>query len=247
MKKIMEKMLAIRKDIGSFMFDAKGYNYEFASGSQVSTKFREIANNHNVMLIFTTKNCKIQVFESIYKDTKKGFEKTKREFLTTGTIVYRFFDIDSCEEVKTEMPLWGLQSDPSQSVGAALTYAERYLINKEFNVPTDKDDPDAKIKDEKVGKYEKKNSEYINHPKAIKNKWGWEDAPVEFLLELSSTSDNPDLVDNSDKEQHRRNMVDTSSKILEAINKELRQSGAETIEGYLYCDCVDALRKLEEK
>ncbi len=76
----MEKMLAIRKDIGSFMFDAKGYNYEFASGSQVSTKFREIANNHNVMLIFTTKNCKIQVFESIYKDTKKDLRKQNENF-----------------------------------------------------------------------------------------------------------------------------------------------------------------------
>ena len=34
--------------------------------------------------------------------------------------------------------------------------------------------------------------------------------------------------------------------VMAVINKVLTDNEADTIRGYLYCDCIDALRKLEE-
>jgi hypothetical protein len=52
-------------------------------------------------------------------------------------------DTESGEELSIPWYGQGVDLAGEKGVGKALTYAEKYFILKQFNIPTDKDDPDA--------------------------------------------------------------------------------------------------------
>lgn len=221
MKNIMEKMLLIRQDLDGFVYDSKSHTGQYAGGSQVLHKFRESANEHGVMLIQSTKNHTLELNQTIYKDTKKGYEKTTNHFVVNGIIEYTYFDIDSGESLIVSQPLIGSQTDPSQAIGSALTYAERYQISKQFSVPTDKDDPDARKKQEIQEEQcpaKMTTGCIIPTVKGEANEWTWNNAPGEYLQEISSTHENPKMVDMADKVLHDRNLKEMSDKVVKIIH-----------------------------
>ena len=246
MKNIMKKLLLIRKDLDGFVYDSRSHTGQYAGGSQVLHKFRESANKHNVMLTQSTKNHSLTVNQSVYKDTKKGFEKITNHYVVDGEIEYTYFDIDSGESLVITQPLIGTQTDPSQAIGSALTYAERYQISKQFSVPTDKDDPDARKKTKDEPETE---DNIIPTPKGKANGWTWETASEEHLREISETSKDPNLIDLAENEMHRRNMKEMRDRTVKIIKDGIKKHGdklrsfLKTIEA----ETVDSVNKMNQK
>ncbi|QDQ03177.1 hypothetical protein FOH38_23560 [Lysinibacillus fusiformis] len=137
---LAQKLVEIRRNIGSFTKDAKGYNYNYVSGSQVLSKIQNTMNELGVLLI--PKVLDQHFKEHAYKDNKG---KEKLDFIVYGSMTYVWMNADDPNNT-IEVPFYytGAQDDISKAFGSGLTYSERYFIIKFFNLPTDGDDPDAR-------------------------------------------------------------------------------------------------------
>lgn len=78
-------------------------------------------------------------------DTTNRYGKPETNYIVELDLSYKWINADNPEET-LEIPFYaiGEQSDPSKAFGTALTYSERYVLLKMFNLPTDEDDADAK-------------------------------------------------------------------------------------------------------
>lgn len=137
---LAQKLVEIRRNIGSFTKDTKGYNYNYVSGSQVLSKIQHSMNELGVLLI--PKVLDQQFKEHAYKDNKG---KEKLDFIVYGSMTYVWMNAEDPNDI-IEVPFYytGAQDDISKAFGSGLTYSERYFIIKFFNLPTDGDDPDAR-------------------------------------------------------------------------------------------------------
>jgi len=233
MAKLIKKLLNIRKGLLGFSKDSKGFNFSYVSGDQVLAKFRELADKEGVMLTFSVTEHKLISDE--YTVQTKGEVKRKVDYIIDGTIEFTFWDVDSDETLVTKLPLVGNQTDPSQALGSALTYCERYNIMKQFSVPTDADDPDSrnkpqsnKKKDTTTGDADKNDfhrDDFIQTAKGKKNKWTWKTADADYLVWIAGNCDPGQLVDFANMELHARNQKDVKKTILDTIHEAVATYG----------------------
>jgi len=134
---LFKKLLEIKKSVSYLQKVAKGNQYSYTSSSQVLTSVREKMNEVGVILAAKVTDTNLLVHE-------EGTEAKKRiTYFTELRVTFTWID---CETGQTlELPWYGQGVDIAgeKGVGKALTYAEKYFILKQFNIPTDKDDPDA--------------------------------------------------------------------------------------------------------
>lgn len=140
---LFQKIADVKANIDGFTKDTKGYNYSYVSGSQVLHRIRSKMTEHNLLFIPHIKNASYQEIEVLVKGQKKP------NILVSLDLIYTWIDADNPTD-KFEIPFYaiGHQDDASKALGTALTYSERYLLMKQFNIPTDEDDADAKQKRE---------------------------------------------------------------------------------------------------
>ena len=140
---LFQKIADVKANIDGFTKDTKGYNYSYVSGSQVLHRIRSKMTEHNLLFIPHIKNASYQEIEVMVKGQKKP------NILVSLDLIYTWIDADNPTD-KFEIPFYaiGHQDDASKALGTALTYSERYLLMKQFNIPTDEDDADAKQKRE---------------------------------------------------------------------------------------------------
>lgn len=138
---LFQKLVEVRKSIGSLHKDAKGYNnnYQYVTGSQILSKIQDAMNYYNVLLFPKLLTQEVKTRE--YK-TRNG--KTVVEYTVFGQMEFTWINADNPVD-KLEVPFAyaGSQDDMARALGSALTYAERYFLIKSFNLPTDGDDPDS--------------------------------------------------------------------------------------------------------
>lgn len=136
---LYQKIVAIRRSVGSLRKDKKGDRYDYVSGNQVLTKIEDKMNELNLLLIPSTLDGEYEPYT--YK-TKYG-EKT--DLIVKGKMTYTWINGDKPEE-RMEVPwfYFGQMNEVSKAFGSALTYSERYFLLKAFGIPTDGDDPDAR-------------------------------------------------------------------------------------------------------
>lgn len=138
---LFQKLVEVRKSIGSLHKDAKGYNnnYQYVTGSQILNKIQDAMNYYNVLLFPKLLTQEVKTRE--YK-TRNG--KTVVEYTVFGQMEFTWINADNPVD-KLEVPFAyaGSQDDMARALGSALTYAERYFLIKSFNLPTDGDDPDG--------------------------------------------------------------------------------------------------------
>lgn len=161
---LFQKIADVKKSIESFTKDTEGYKYKYVSGSQVLHSIRAKMEEHNLLFI-------PKITRSSYKEIQvlvKG--QLKPNILVEVDLIYTWIDADNPED-KFEIPFFaiGHQDDASKALGTALTYSERYLLMKQFNIPTDEDDADAKQKKEKYTPKEMASSEDIGNLKIALN------------------------------------------------------------------------------
>lgn len=134
-----QKIVEIRKSIGSLNKDKKGFNFSYVTGDQILGKIKDKMNELGVILQPSTKPGEWQKHE--YKN-KHG--KDKIDFIVWGEGSYTWINADEPSDREViQFAYYGQQGDDlSQAYGTALTYTERYFLLKYFGIPTDGDDPD---------------------------------------------------------------------------------------------------------
>lgn len=132
---IYKKLLEVKKRVPYIKKDEKNYQYTYASPSQVFGKINPILNDLGLLLITNVIGCQSQRIEI---ETKNGI---KKEWLYDLDFIFTWVDTETGYNIDIPFKASGCNGE-EKGLGSALTYAERYFILKQFNIPTDDDDPD---------------------------------------------------------------------------------------------------------
>lgn len=141
---IYQKLVEVRKAVPYLKKEAKGTQYNYTASSQVLASVREKMNEMGLLIIPKILAARVseQTVEHKNKDGEV-FKKTSTYF-TELDLEMIWVNAENPEET-ISVPWYGQGVDIAgeKGVGKALTYAEKYLILKTFNIPTDQDDPDS--------------------------------------------------------------------------------------------------------
>lgn len=138
---LFQKLVEVRKSIGSLHKDANGYNnnYQYVTGSQILSKIQDAMNYYNVLLF-----PKVLTQELSKREYTTKYGKNVIEYTVFGEMTFTWIDADNpTEQLEVPFAYAGSQDDMARALGSALTYAERYFLIKSFNLPTDGEDPDG--------------------------------------------------------------------------------------------------------
>lgn len=147
---IIQKLIEVRKSCTYLKKENKGEQYQYVSSSQTIAALK--AKMDEMGLLLVPRVVKTNVRESTV-EFKDKYDKPKRQttYFTELDMEYTWMNAEEPSETITST--WygqGVDIAGEKGVGKALTYAEKYFLLKFFNIPTDKDDPDA---------FQKKNSD----------------------------------------------------------------------------------------
>lgn len=152
---IYQKLLEVRKSVSYLKKEESSLQYKYTGSAQVLASVRDKINEMGLILVprILDKSLLTETVEFIEKEKPK---KTTTYF-TELTLSMTWVNADNPSET-VECPWYsqGVDIAGEKGVGKALTYGEKYFILKFFNIPTDKDDPDAFQK-----KFEQKASKEI--------------------------------------------------------------------------------------
>lgn len=131
---IYQKMVTIREAVPYLQKVANGPQYQYVSSSQTITAVRDLLNEHGIFL-------KTEMLDQTLTEFKTA--KGALQFMTVVKMRFTWINAENPEE--QIISLWEGQGvdNGEKGIGKAATYAEKYFILKTFNIPTDKDDPDA--------------------------------------------------------------------------------------------------------
>jgi len=142
---IYQKLIAVRKSTPYLQKESQGTQYKYVGSSQVLAALKAKMDELQLLLIPRVTGHKVleSVVEQHEKDTNNVTKRTTTYF-TELDMTMTWVNAEEPEET-IECPWYGQGVDIAgeKGVGKALTYAEKYFMLKFFNVPTDKDDPDA--------------------------------------------------------------------------------------------------------
>jgi hypothetical protein len=138
---LYQKIVEVRKVAEGFSKDGKSYGYSYVTGNQVLSKIKNKMNELNLLLFPSTKTGEHNTHAYT---TAKG--KDVIDFVVKGEMSYTWINGDEPNEREAiSWAYYGQQDDISKAYGSALTYSERYFLLKCLGLPTDEDDPDAKL------------------------------------------------------------------------------------------------------
>lgn len=131
---LFQKLIKIRKSVPYLKKDNQGHQYKYVSSSQALGSLRGKMDELGVLLLVEILNSKVRESQ-----TARG----NRQYMTELKLRYTWVDADNPQD-RITCEFYGQGIDEGEKgVGKALTYAEKYLLLKTFNIATDKDDPDA--------------------------------------------------------------------------------------------------------
>jgi hypothetical protein len=131
---LYEKLVEIRKNVPYLQKVADGGQYKYVSNSQVVSAIRDLLDKHKVFL-------KTEILDQSIKEFHSA--KGTIQFMTSVQMKFTWVNAEEPEEqIVTRWEGQGVDTG-EKGIGKAATYAEKYFILKTFNIPTDKDDPDA--------------------------------------------------------------------------------------------------------
>lgn len=130
---IYQKLIEVRKVVPYLKKESQGHQYNFTGSSQVLGAVRLKMDELGLLLIPRI------ISHTLHEKTALN----TKEHLTELVMEFTWVNADNPEE-KVSIPWYGQGLDTGEKgVGKALTYAEKYFLLKQFNIATDKDDPDA--------------------------------------------------------------------------------------------------------
>jgi hypothetical protein len=221
---IYQKLIEVRKAVPYLKKEAEGKQYKYTGSSQVLASVREKMDELGLLLIPRITGKEISESQIEFKDTTGNVTKRTTTYFTELIMTMTWVNAEKPDET-IECPWYGQGVDIAgeKGVGKALTYAEKYFILKQFNIATDKDDPDAF--QEKVESYRKPdpiNSKELGELKTkvldfaqLRNK---SDADVYKVLNIT------DITSLTSKEA--KEVIATLNGWIASAKKELAKKGA---------------------
>lgn len=135
---LYQKLVEIRKQVLYVQKDSKGFNFNYASGESIICAIRPKMDELGILLIPD-----MEVFEFI--EIKKGANLVS---VPKITISYRWVNSENpLENITTKATFFEDKMAGCQSIGAMMTYAERYFLYKFFQVATGADDLETTYRD----------------------------------------------------------------------------------------------------
>lgn len=187
---VYKKLLEVKKKVPYLKKDKSGFNYTYVTPSAVFATINPILNDVGLILVTNVIDCKsYEITPVIGKDGKVKSPEWKFDL----NFIFDWVDVETGEKVSIPWSASGCNGE-DKGLGSALTYAERYFILKQFNIPTDNDDPDAfedkHMTAEEKAEKEKKSKELLKESVdiAIKN-LGLCDTPKDLADLLKTTPD----------------------------------------------------------
>jgi hypothetical protein len=140
---LYQKLVEVKKAVTYLKKEATGHQYNYVSSSQVLGELRQKMNELGLLLVPSVRETKVSedMVESVDKFNNPKHTTT---YFTEIHIDMTWINADNPDERLTS-PWYaqGVDIAGEKGVGKAYTYAEKYFLLKFFNIPTDKDDPDA--------------------------------------------------------------------------------------------------------
>ncbi len=138
---LYQKLVEIRKQFQYLKKDADGYNFKYVAGSSLLGLMRPVMDELNIILKYEIQEIKTETVERT-QASKKGI-KTIITGRTQLKFVFSFIDADNPTDRDDTVTWTQIIGDDIQDMGAIQTYMVRYFLLGFFNIPSDKDDPDA--------------------------------------------------------------------------------------------------------
>ncbi|MBW2054037.1 MAG: ERF family protein [Deltaproteobacteria bacterium] len=184
---IYQKLAEVRKSVKYLPQENenKKLNFNYVSSSQTLGAIKNKVDEVGLLLLPV-----VDSFEVRDHTTKNG----GHEYFTILKMSFTWVNVDKPEE-RIGFPWTGQGLDTGEKgVGKALTYAEKYFILKFFQIPTDKDDPDAF--QEKIDRNKGSEAELeaaVNKAIAFLNEKGLYQKAVEYIGKKSGGWKQEDL------------------------------------------------------
>ena len=126
---LLKALSEIRKSVGILRKDQRNeaYKFNYVSSTQVLLSVREKMNELGLLLI--------------PRIDRTATEICGKQILTQLWMTFTWYLIDPQESFTIPWYSQGMDTG-ERGIGKALTYAEKYFILKQFNIPTDEEDPD---------------------------------------------------------------------------------------------------------
>jgi hypothetical protein len=146
---IYQKLIEVRKSCEYLKKDTQGDRFKFVSSSQTLCTLRGAMDEHGLLLVPSVTGHEVRRHEN---NTYKPEDIPKKQYFTILDMTFTWVNAEKPDE--TVVCQWtghGLD-DAEKGVGKAVTYAEKYVLLKFFNIATDKDDPDSFQKEPDQGR-----------------------------------------------------------------------------------------------
>ena len=136
---VYKKLLEVKKRVPYLKKDKAGFNYTYVTPSAVFATINPILNELGLILVTNVIDSKSYELQPVIgKDGKAKAPEWKFDL----NFIFDWIDTETGEKLSIPWSASGCNGE-DKGLGSALTYAERYFILKQFNIPTDNDDPDA--------------------------------------------------------------------------------------------------------
>lgn len=142
---LYQKLAKIRKIADVAKKTKSGYGYKYADLEEILPKVKAGMEKYGVSLMPGISNAEAnQVTLVNTKTDKQGkqYDQTSTEFLVRNDMVFTWIDDDTGNTLQVPWHAIGMQPDPSQAFGTALTYSERYFLITYFQIPVTETNPE---------------------------------------------------------------------------------------------------------
>lgn len=140
---IYQKLVEVRKAVPYLQKEAEGGQYKYVGSSQVLSSVRSKMDDLGLLLTVKVVGHNVKG-DTVENTDKYGKVKKTTTYFTELDLEFTWINAENPEETLS-LPFYGQGVDIAgeKGVGKALTYAEKYFLLKQFNIATDKDDPDS--------------------------------------------------------------------------------------------------------
>jgi len=137
---IYQKLAKIRGISDVVSKEKKGFNYTYADITTILAKITAGMKKYGVSLIPSIVPNTTEVSKNVVVNTKfdkagKIYDSTTTEMLVKADMIFKWVNDDNPEDfIEVPWVITGSQGDPSQALGASLTYCTRYFLTNYFQI-----------------------------------------------------------------------------------------------------------------
>lgn len=142
---VLKKIHNLQKQVKGLEIDTQGHGYKYLSGAKLLGVIRPLMDEFGILLL--TELLEVEYREVSY-ETKNG---SKTELMAMADILFTWVDIESGESIEQRWKQ-NAMNGWDKSVGALLTYSERYFLMKTLKIQTDSDDLETIAREKQVSK-----------------------------------------------------------------------------------------------